>query len=144
MFLLVSSCATTKKTSNNTISNAIVGENELVVLKRLGAPASVTHTADGGKIMVYEHYSSGPYLAPNKSNISNSASNNKFTKPRLTFTSNVNKAAYDPNSTIYQQNVSYLKAFIDKQGKCVRFQHDLPQEQLEVYQERFTHFESKD
>jgi len=64
--------------------------------------------------------------------------------PGLTFSSGVNTVTNDPEYTIYQQNVSYLKVFMDKEGNCVRFEQNLPQEQLDIYHERFKHFPAKD
>lgn len=142
--LLWASCATTNSTALETMNNAIVGQNELVVIKRMGAPSNVTHTADGGKIMWYEHYSRGEFLTPNKSSITYNANTNRIGEMQgLTYTSNVNKATNDPKYTIYQTNVSCIKVHIDKKGNCVRLENTLPQEQLEVYHKRFKHFNSK-
>ena len=62
----------------------------------------------------------------------------------LTYTSNVNTATNDPKYTIYPTNLSYLKVYIDKQGNAIRLEQNMPQEQLDVYHERFKHFRSKD
>ncbi len=142
--LLFSFCATTKKTSNNAMNNALLGQNELVVLKSLGAPSNVIHTNGEEKVIVYEHLSEGPSLGHNNSNNSQIAGQNKSNSSGLTFTSNVNKAANDPNYSIYQKNVTYLKIHIDKQGNCFRIENTLPQKQSEIYLERIKHFKAKE
>lgn len=135
--LLFTCCATTKKTSNTAIINTLVGQNELVVLKSLGAPTKVIHTADGGKVMAYEHFNESATLPPNKSNMRHSTAQNKYnTSSGFTYTSNSVKGANDPNNSIYEKNVDTLKIHIDKQGNCFRITNTLPPEQLEIYNKR--------
>lgn len=144
--ILINSCASTNKTTNSAINNAIIGQNEMLVLKRLGVPTRVEHARDGGKVMIYESTSKGMFLTPyNKPSISYNT-NRDFTGKMqgLTYTSNVNTVVNDPKYTIYPTNISYFKVYIDKQGNAVRIEQNMPQEQLEVYHERFKHFRSKD
>ena len=143
--LLFSSCSTTEKLSNEAIHNAIIGQNEQVVCSRLGVPARTVPAPNGGKIMIYEYYSKGMFLTPYKSSVTYNANRNIVgEREGWTYTYNVNTAANDPKYTVYPTEVSYLKVYLDKQGNAVRIEHTLPQEQLEIYHERFKHFRSKD
>jgi hypothetical protein len=143
--ILLNSCASTNKMENESIHNAIIGQNETIVCNRLGMPTRVEHARDGGKVMTYEYYSKGMYLTPNKSAITyNITKNFGGDRQGWTYTSNVNTATNDPKFTIYPTNVSYLKVYIDKQGNAIRLEQSMPQEQLEIYHERFKHFHSKD
>jgi hypothetical protein len=140
MTILFTSCATTKMTDKE-FRNALVGQNEMNIYSRLGPPTKTITTSDGEKIMVYEFYSKGMFLTPNKSKVTYSAKKDlSGNREGLTFNSGVNTVTNDPQYTIYQKNVSYLKVYLDKRGNCVRFEQDLPQEQLDIYHERFKYF----
>jgi hypothetical protein len=144
MTILFTSCATTNKMTDKEFRNALVGQNEMNIYSKFGPPTRTITGSDGGKIMIYEFYSKGMYLTPNKSKVAYKANKDFFgNKSGLTFNSGVNTVTNDPKYTIYQKNVSYLKVFLDKQGNCFRFEQDLPQEQLDIYHERFKHFPSK-
>jgi hypothetical protein len=124
---------------------ALVGQNEINIYSKFGPPTRTITASDGGKIMIYEFYSKGMYLTPYKSKVTYSAKKDLIgNRKGLTFNSGVNTVTNDPQYTIYQKNVSYLKVFLDKGGNCIRFEQDLPQEQLDIYHERFKHFPSKD
>ena len=143
--ILLNSCASTNKMANESIHNAIVGQNEMIVFERLGVPTRVEHARDGGKVMIYESYSKGMYLTPYKSKVTYNANKDIVgNREGFTFTSGVNTVTNDPKYTIYEKNISYLKVFLDKQGICVRFEQNMSKEQLEIYHERFKHFLSKD
>lgn len=144
--IVIFSCATTSKTTNEAIYNKIIGQNEMVVLKKLGVPTRIEHTSDEGKIMIYEFSSKGMYLTPNKKPSITYNVNRDITGEMqgLTYTSNVNTATNDPKYTIYPTEVSHLKVYIDKLGYAIRIEQDLPQEQLDIYHERFKHFNAKD
>lgn len=144
MTILVASCSTTNKMADDTFRQALVGQNEMSIYARLGPPKRTIAAPEGGKIMVYEFYTKDMYLTPNKSKVTYNAGKDMFGNSKgLTYTSGVNTVTNDPRYTIYQKNVSYLKVFLDKQGNCIRFEQDLPQEQLDFYHERFKHFNSK-
>ncbi len=139
--LILFSCSTSRNTIDQSFDNALIGRNEMAIYKLLGAPTRIESASDGGKIFIYEAYSKGMYLTPNKSKITYNAQTDPAGNIKgWTFTSNVNTATNDPEYTIYQQNQSYLKVFIDKQGICTRYEQALPKEQLEIYHERFKHF----
>jgi len=117
--------------------NALVGQNEMNIYSRLGPPVRTITSSDGGKIMIYEFYTKGMYLTPNKSKVTYKVNKDLFgNRQGLTFNSGVNTVTNAPQYTIYQNNVSYLMVFLDKQGNCVRFEQDLPQEQLDIFHER--------
>ena len=136
-FLLLGSCASTRDTSNTIFNNALIGQNEIAILHIIGTPTNISHTRDGGKVMVYEHLDKGTFLTPNKSNFSLKEGQG------LTFTSNVNKATNDPHYTIYPTNISCLRLYINNRGKCVRVENSLPHDQYEYYHQRFKHFENR-
>ncbi len=143
--VILNSCASTNKIANESIRNAIIGQNEMIVCKRMGMPSRIVPASDGGKIMIYEYYSKGMYLTPNKSAVTYNA-NRDLTGDREGFVLTLGKniAANDSKFTIYPTNVSYLKVYIDSQGNAVRYEQNLPQEQLDIYHERFKHFNIKD
>jgi hypothetical protein len=143
--ILFTSCATTDKMTDKEFRQALVGQNEINIYSKFGPPTRTITASDGGKIMIYEFYSKGMYLTPYKSKVTYSAKKDLIgNRKGLTFNSGVNTVTNDPQYTIYQKNVSYLKVFLDKGGNCIRFEQDLPQEQLDIYHERFKHFPSKD
>jgi len=145
MTILFASCATSNKMTDKEFHHALVGQNEMNIYSRLGPPTRTITTSDGEKIMIYEFYSKGMFLTPNKSKFTYNAKKDLGgNRKGLTFNSGANTVTNKPQYTIYQKNVSYLKVFLDKQGNCVRFEQDLPQEQLDIYHERFKHFLSKD
>ena len=148
--ILLNSCFSTNKMANESIHNAIIGQDEMIVCNRLGMPTKVEYAGDGEKIIIYEHYSESLYPTPNNSAITyNTAKNVEGNRPGLTFTSNVNTAANDSKYAIYPRNasylkVSYLKVYLDKQGNAIKIEQNIPQEQLEIYHERFKHFLPKE
>ena len=145
LILLLHSCASTNKMTDKAFHNAIVGQNEMTIYSRVGRPSKIIPAPDGGKIMIYEYYSKGMYTTPYNSKITyNPEMDINGNRKGLTFNSGANTATNDPKYTIYEQNVSYLKIYLDKQGNCVRFEQNLPKEQLDIYHERFKHFQPKD
>ena len=134
-FTFFAACSSSKKVVNESNYNDLVGQNELAILKQVGSPTQVIHTASGGKVMVYEFTETGMFLTPNKSNLKI----NPKTK-QWTYTSNVNRTTNDPEYTIYQENTSSFKAYIDEHGKCTRVDGSVPQEYMEMRYERFKHF----
>lgn len=141
LIALLNSCGSTNNIAYEAVQDAIIGENEMTILKRLGMPTKVEHLRDGGKVMTYETINKGMYLTPNKSPVTINADRNFQT---ITYTSNVNTVTNDPEYTIYPTSVSYFKVYINKEGNAVRIEQNMTQEQLEIYHERFKHFSSKD
>ena len=145
MAILFTSCATTDKMTDKEFRQALVGQNEMNIYSKFGPPTRIITASDGGKIMIYEFYSKGMYLTPYKSRITYNANKDLMgNRKGVTFTSGVNNVTNAPQYTINQKNVSFLKVFLDKRGNCVRFEQDLPQEQLDIYHERFKHIPGSD
>jgi hypothetical protein len=143
--ILFTSCSTTEKMTDREFRNALVGQNELNIYSKFGPPTRIITGSKGVKIMIYEFYSKGMYLTPYKSKVTYKANRDLFgNRQGFTLNGGVNTVTNDPKYTIYQKDISYLKVFLDKQGNCFRFEQDLPQEQLDIYHERFKHFPSKD
>ena len=145
--LLLSSCVITDKMTNEAIHYAIVGQNEMTLYKRLGVPARIILAPDGGKIWMYEYCSKDMYTPPYKSNLTSThaeALNSRNSAPGITIRTGVNIETNAPKYTIHSTIVTYLKVYLDKAGKCVGFEQSLPQEQLEIYHERFKHYIPKD
>jgi hypothetical protein len=142
-WLLLCSCSSSKRT-NSVFNDAIIGENEMVVLKRLGVPTRVEHISNGGKVMIYESTSKGMFLTPyNKPAISYNFNKNMVGERQgITYTSNTNTAVNDPKYTVYPNSTSYFKVYINKHGDAVRIEQNMSQEQLEIYHERFKHFKT--
>ena len=131
--------------TDEVFNNAIVGQNEMTIYSRVGKPTSITLTPDGGKIMIYEYYSKGMYTTPYKSKVTyNPEMNINGNREGLTFNSGTNTATNDPRFTIYEKDISYLKLYFDKQGNCIRFEQNLPKEQLEMYYEQFKRYLPKE
>jgi len=142
----LTNCSSTDRLYDETFKNALIGQDEMTIVARLGVPSKTEHTAGGAKVLVYESFSrsKGMFLTPNKSNITyETRTDPSGNMQGWTYTSNVNKATNDPQYTIYQEKVSALKVYIDKTGKCTRYEHNLPKEELDIYHQRFKHFKSE-
>ena len=143
--LLLSSCTSISKLTNLAIYHAIVGQNEKIINSRLGIPASISPSSDGGRIMIYESYTKGIFQTPYKSRVTYSPKMNlNGNREGFVFHSGVYTKTNDPKYTIYQKDVSYIKVYLDKQGTCVRFEQNLPRKQMERYYEQFKHYIPKD
>ena len=131
--------------ADEVFQNAIAGQNEMTIYSRVGRPTSITPTPDGGKVMIYEYYSKCMYTTPYKSKVTYSSKQDiTGNREGLTFNSGTNTATNDPKYTIYEKNVSYLKVYLDKKGNCVRYEQNLPKEQLEMYYEQFKRYLPED
>ena len=139
LIITVTSCGTSKNLSDE-VFHSIIGQNEMKIYSTLGAPTRIIPSSGGGKILMYEFYSKGMYLTPYKSNFKLAQTDVNGVRTGPTFTSNVNTATNDPKYTIYANNVSSLKVYLNKNGICIKCEQNLPNEQLEIYHERFKHF----
>ena len=143
--ILFSFCATPGKMANEAIHHALIGQNEKIIYQRLGAPTRTTPATDGKKIMIYEFYSKGMFVTPNKSNITyESGVDPGGNRQGWTYTSNVNKVTNDPKYTIYQNEISDLKVYLDENGKCINVEHNLSKEQLEMFYAQFKQYIPED
>jgi len=134
--ILFTFCASSNKMANKAFYHALVGQDEMTVYSRLGAPTNIVTSWDGGKILIYEFYTKGMFVAPELGEPSRNS---------WEFTNKKTGAVYDiktysiknsSGNTSYQIDVNSLIVFLDKQGKCLRFEQDLPREKLEFYFER--------
>jgi hypothetical protein len=134
--ILFTSCATTNKMANKAFYHALVGQNEMTVYSRLGAPTNIVTSGDGGRILIYEFYTKGMFVVPEVG---------EPTGNSLGFTDKKTGAIYDiktysnnnsSSNISYLTDVNSLVVFIDQQGNCVRFEQDLPREKLEFYYNR--------
>lgn len=141
VFWVLASCSTTNKMARESLHYALIGQNEYTICSRLGPPAKTLSDPGGGKVMIYEHYSKGMFLTPDKSKVTYSARTDMSgNREGFTYHSGANTVTNKPEYTIHQREVSVLKVFLDKDGSCVRYEQDLPREVLETYHERFKHF----
>ena len=131
--------------TNDAIYHAIVVQDEMIVYKRLGMPARITTTPDGGKKMTYEYFSKGMFTTTHKSRVTYSTKKNPFGDSEgLIIHGGVNTVTNDPKYTIYEKDISFLNVFLDKQGICVRFEQNLQKKQLEMLYEQFKKYVPKD
>lgn len=138
---LLISCSSTNKMARESLHHALVGQNESTIYSRLGPPTKTLTSSDGGKVLIYEHYSKGMFLTPDKSKVTYSSRTDiSGNREGFTYHSGVNTVTNKPEYTIHQREVSVLKLYLDKDGSCVRYEQDLPREVLENYHERFRHF----
>lgn len=127
--------------ASESFHHALIGQNESAIYSRLGPPTKAITDSFGSKILIYDHYSKGMFLTPNKSKVTYSARTDMSgNREGFTFHSGVNTVTNKPEYTIYQREVSSLKVFLDKNGSCFRFEQNLPREVLETYHERLKHF----
>lgn len=139
--ILLCFCASTSKIHNEALHYALVGQNETTIYSRLGAPLRTIPAPEGEKVMIYEFYSKGMFVTPNKSRITYNASRNSIGNPAgLTFKDGVNTVTNDSKYTVYQKDMSYLKVFLNKEGNCTRFEENLTKDQLEAYYEQFKRY----
>jgi hypothetical protein len=144
LMLMMFSCSTTNKLYDEVFDNALIGQKEMKIYARLGKPTKTEAVRGGGKVLIYEFDSKGMYLTPYKSAIKYDATvNPSGERQGWTYTFGEYTAANDPKYTIYQRKVSFLKVFLNREGTCTRYEQNLPQEQLDIYHERFKHFNSK-
>jgi|GEM_PF-951965 len=139
-------CSTTDSLYDEQFRNALIGQDQMTIYTRMGTPTRIEHKPGGGKILVYESFSKskGMFLTPNRSALKyNSNTNAVGEREGWTYTFGEHTAANDPQYTIYDQKVSALKIYINKNGKCTRYEQNLPQAELDIYHERFKHFNLK-
>lgn len=144
--VLFSFCSATNKMANKAFYHALVGQNEMTVCSRLGVPTTIIPILDGGKILIYEFYEKGMFLISNSSNLADSPislfSVNK--KTGAIYDIKVDPEAVKSQYTSYQGNVNNLMVFLDREGKCVRFEQYLPREKLEFYYQKLKDYIPKD
>lgn len=146
LLMVLVSCSTSKSLRDESFKNSLLGQDEMTIYTRLGKPTRTENVKGGGKIWIYESFTKekGMFLTPNRSALKyNPRTNAVGEREGWTLTLGEHTAANDPQYTIYPEQVSALKIYFDKNGKCTRYEQNLPQEQLDIYHERFKHFKSK-
>lgn len=138
--MLLCFCASTSKIQNEALQYALVGQNEMTIYSRLGAPARTISDSEGKKVMIYEFYSNGMFVTPYKSKVTYSAKTNIPGSPEgLTFHSGSTETN-DPKYTVYQKDISSIKVFLNKEGYCIRYEENLTKDQLKTYYEQFKRY----
>jgi hypothetical protein len=121
--------------ANKAFYHALLGQNEMAIISRLGAPTNIVASLNGGKIFIYEYYTKGMFEMKGGGESIDG----------LEIFNNKTGAVYDirlypensnSRNLSYQKNVNSLFVFLDPNGKCYRFEQDLPKEKLEFYYER--------
>lgn len=141
LLVFISSCATTTKMTNEAFHYALIGQNEMKIYARLGSPTRIISAPDGGKTMIYEFYAKGTPLTTYKSKITYSTKKNIVGERQgLTYNSGANTAANQPQYTIYQTHVSFLKVFLNNEGVCTRFEQNLTREEMEMFYDQFNRY----
>lgn len=144
LITLFCSCASTSRLHNEALQYALVGQNEMTIYSRLGAPTRTISASEGQKIMIYEFYNKGMFVTPYKSKLTYSAARDKNGNPQgLTFNSG-STVTNDSKYTVYQQDMSSLKVFLNKEGICARFEENLTKDQSEMYFDQFKRYIPKD
>jgi len=132
--------------SNEAIHHAIVGQNEMIVRSRLGFPVRSIQTQDGGKKFIYEMKSKGIFTNPDKSKVTFTYSGDMGHPDQYlnVHYSNVDTRTNEAGYKIYQEDISLLEVFLDDEGNCVGFQHNLTRPHLEQFYKRFKQYIPKD
>jgi len=146
LIILISSCATINRMSNEAIHHAIVGQNEMIVRSRLGLPVRTIQTPEGDKKLIYEFHSRGMFTTPYKSKLTFDYSGDMINhEPHLNWQySSINTETNKGKFTIYEEDTSLLEVFLNSEGYCVRFRHNMTKSQLEQFYKRFKQYIPKD
>ena len=146
LIIMFSSCTSINRLSNEAIYHAVVGQNENIIYNRLGMPTETQRTPDGGKKLIYELHSKGMVSNPNKSKLTFNYSGDMANQaPHLNWKySTINTKTNDPKYKIYPVDKSFLELFLNKDGKCVRFQQNMTKPQLEQFYKRFKKYIPED
>ena len=135
--ILFSLCNTPKKLANKAFHNALIGQNEMTIYSRIGMPTSTAKTFNGGKILMYEFFSMERFPTVNNFKPEDYDRGISFTSKSGAFYEIPFKPEFKNRKNMtYQEKVTSLMVFLDRHGKCIRFEHNLPKERLEFYYER--------
>ncbi|RKD90177.1 hypothetical protein [Mangrovibacterium diazotrophicum] len=137
----VMACATTTKLANKAISNGIVGQNESTINSRLGYPVRTISKPNGEKTLVYEYYSRSGYKAPANVKSKSFRVDEFGHQSGLDIGDVISTLTYDSSNAISGKYTTYLEVYLDKQGNCVGFEHNLTKEQLQLLREQFKRYQ---
>ncbi len=137
--IMFNACTSINRLSNEAIYHAVVGQYENDIYNRLGMPTETQRTPDGGKKLIYEMHSKGMVSNPNKSKLTFNYSGDMVNQqPHLNWKySSVNTDSNAPEYKIYQVETSLLEVFINNEGQCIGFQHNMTKEQMERLYKQF-------
>lgn len=135
-------CSSTIRMANKAIKSGIVGQDEITVQARLGIPVEEIIFSDGGKVFVYEYYSRVRVL-PGDIESSNFLldENSKGTELASYLITSV--LTYHPNSADYEIQTNYMDVYLDAEGYCIGFDHNLTKEQLQILRFQFEQYQTK-
>ena len=146
IFVLLCSCSANKRLAEKAFYHALVGQNEMTIYSRLGAPTNVIATTDGGKLLKYEFYGKGLLIPLSHSGVAEESYTatikNKKTGAVYNIVTNPETAVSEYSN--YQTDIASLNVFIDKHGKCVNYEQNLPKEQLEYYYDQLRKYIPED
>ena len=148
--LLMSNCATTNRTVNRSINNAIIGENEIVVYQRLGIPYQTIVREDGSKVWIYKSRDGQLFSSPNDSWHASTHAEQLAVRKKRTFNTKQENitirtpdktAAYELNNDKAYTSINpFLRIYFNRHGKCVKFNQDMSVEQRKLYNERLKQY----
>ncbi len=132
-------CTSTTRLTNKAISYALVTQKENVAQALLGPPARTVPLPDGGKVLVYEYYSYE--FVGRRDPRSKSYRVDEFGDSHGFEIDDVfNTLAYDSRDATYDRNSNYLEVYLDSDGYCVDFSHNLNKEQLQLLYDQFKRY----
>lgn len=94
--------------------------------------------------MIYEFYSKGMFVTPYKSKVRITNAKDQLGNSQGFLFNSGSTVTNDAKYTVYQEDLSSLKVFLNKEGFCSRFEENLTKEQLEWYYEQFKRFIPKE
>lgn len=122
-------CTSTTRLTNRAIGYALITEKENTVEARLGLPARTIPLPHGEKVLIYEYYSYMPDGRRDKR--SKSYRVDEYGESHGFEIADVfNTMAYDSQDAFYDRYTNYLEVYLDSDGYCVDFNHNLNKEQL--------------
>ncbi|WP_163717711.1 hypothetical protein [Mangrovibacterium lignilyticum] len=137
--LCLMSCATTTRLANKAMRNGLVGQDEYTVEARLGVPVEVIFYASGEKDLIYAYYSHVREL-PGDIESKNFLLDENSRGTELASFFIMGLLTYHPNDANYEIQTNYLDVYLDAEGYCVGFDHNLTKEQLKILGEQFSHY----
>ncbi|HYQ57702.1 MAG TPA: hypothetical protein VEP89_10185 [Draconibacterium sp.] len=145
LFIISSSCSTTRKMYDDAFNAALIGQRELDIVATLGRPTRTEQLSEGRKVMVYEYPVKGMFTTPNQSKFTYSSQRDLTGQAGgLTYNSGANTSMNSSQYTIYDKSMAYLKVFIDKDGKSIKFEENLSREQVDMLYKKFKPYVSEE
>lgn len=132
-------CTSTTRLTNRAINYTLVTQKENIVQARLGLPARTVPLADGGKVLIYEYY--GYMFDGQRDKRSKSYRVDEYGVSHGFEIDDVfNTLAYDSHDANFEKYTNYLEVYLDSDGYCVDFRHDLNKEQMKFLYNQFKRY----